>query len=155
MSVPRARRSVPAMPTTLDLRLSMAVAGDVMRSPVLTCDPTTDLVEVASRMAREHVHCIVVDASTHDHAVDGHEWEFVTALDVVRGAATGAATSRAGDVASGRAVTVRATDDLDAVAAVLAENDSTHALVVSDGAPVGMLSGLDLVQVLSGAERLS
>lgn len=126
-----------------------------MRSPLITCDPTTDLQEVATMMVRDHVHCIVVDGSTHDHAVDPTEWAFVTDLDVVRGTATATRKHRAGDVASGRAVVVAATQDLNDVAAILADNESSHAIVVDDGEPVGMLSGLDLVTILAGKARLS
>ena len=92
--LPRACSVVPMESTAtsgsyLTPSFEHARVADAMRPRVLTCDPDTPLVNVAQRMASEHVHAIVVLLETA--APDGdarRPWKIVTDHDVLRSAAS-------------------------------------------------------------------
>ena len=94
-----------------------ARVADAMRPRVLTCDPETLLVNVAQRMASEHVHAIVVLLETvdPDGETSRRPWAVVTDHDVLRSAAS-IAHRTAGDVATGEVLLARPDDRLPDVA---------------------------------------
>jgi CBS domain-containing protein len=141
------------MNATLRQTLAGACARDVMHAPIVACDPATDLHDVAVEMARHRIHAVVVDGISHDRPGDRLVWAVLSDLDLVRAAADLATGATAGEVAATAAVCVDDTDDLVVVAAVLAENDCSHAVVTSEDRPVGIVSTLDLVAALATAER--
>ena len=128
-----------------------ARVADAMRPRVLTCDPATPLVNVAQRMASEHVHAIVVLLETvdPDGEISRRPWAVVTDHDILRSAAF-IADRTAGDVATGEVLLARPDDRLPDVAERMLEHDTSHAVVVEPrtGRPVGVLSTLDIAGIL-------
>jgi CBS domain-containing protein len=94
-------------------------------------------------MARHRVHAIVV-FGTDDRL---RPWGVVSDLDLV--AAIGTAAN-AGAVATSPVITVTPELALEHAATLMAENETTHLLVVSDmGLPVGVISSLDVARALA------
>jgi CBS domain-containing protein len=123
--------------------LHTGTVGEVMTPGVLTCLPLTPLRDVARMMARHRVHAIVV-FSTNDRL---HPWGVVSDLDLVAAIGTEA---NAGAVAASPVVTVTADLSLEHAARLLAENETTHLLVISDGGlPIGIVSTLDIARAFA------
>jgi CBS domain-containing protein len=153
----RRARSVAPMDVTdssgsyLTPSFDHARVADAMRPRVLTCDPETLLVNVAQRMASEHVHAIVVMLETvdPDGETSHRPWAVVTDHDVLRSAAS-IAHRTAGDVATGEVLVARPDERLPDVAERMLEHGTSHAVVVEPrtGRPVGVLSTLDIAGIL-------
>lgn len=127
--------------TFSDLRTG--TVGEAMTPGVLTCLPVTPLRDVARMMARHRVHAIVV-FGTDDRL---HPWGVISDLDLVGAIGTGA---HAGSVAASPVITVTPELALEHAATLMAENETTHLLVVSDtGLPVGVISSLDVARALA------
>jgi CBS domain-containing protein len=128
-----------------------ARVADAMRPRVLTCDPETPLVNVAQRMASEHVHAIVVLLETvdPDGAIDRRPWAVVTDRDVLR-SAPAIAGRTAGEAATGEVLLAQPDERLPDVAQRMLEHGTSHAVVVEPrtGRPVGVLSTLDIAGIL-------
>ena len=123
--------------------LHTGTVGEVMTPGVLTCLPVTPLRDVARMMARHRVHAIVV-FGTDDRL---RPWGVVSDLDLVGAVGTSA---NAGSVAASPIVTVTPELALEHAATLMAENETTHLLVVSDmGLPVGVISSLDVARALA------
>jgi len=126
--------------------LRTGTVGEAMTPGVLTCLPLTPLRDVARMMARHHVHAIVVFA-TDDRL---HPWGVVSDLDLVAAIGTEA---NAGAIAGSPVVTVTVDFSLEHAARLLAENETTHLLVISDvGLPVGVISTLDIARAFAAEE---
>jgi CBS domain-containing protein len=125
-----------------------AKVSDAMRAGVMTCAPDTPLVTVARMMATNHIHSVIVTGA--DGGGDGAPWGIVSDLDVVRSA--GEAEERsAGEVCATEVVTVSADESLERAAQLMAEHENAHLVVVDGGAPVGVISTLDIAGVLAWA----
>jgi CBS domain-containing protein len=128
-----------------------ARVADAMRPRVLTCDPQTNMVTVAQRMASEHVHAIVVLRETvdADGAIGRRAWGILTDRDVLRCAAE-IDDRTAEDIASGEVLLVHPDDRIDDVAARMLDQHTSHAVVVEPRTdrPVGVLSTLDIAGIL-------
>ena len=129
--------------TTVATELRTGTVGEAMTPGVLTCLPVTPLRDVARMMARHRVHAIVVFATGDRH----HPWGVVSDLDLIRSLG---GHGNAGTVATSPVVTVTPDLTLEHAGLLMAENQSTHLLVVSDsGEPVGVLSTLDVARALA------
>jgi CBS domain-containing protein len=129
--------------TVTDPELRTGTVGDAMTPGVLTCLPLTPLRDVARMMARHRVHAIVVFGA--DDRL--HPWGVVSDLDLVAAIGTEA---NAGSVAASPVVTVTPALALEHAARLLAENETTHLLVISDaGLPIGILSTLDIARAFA------
>jgi CBS domain-containing protein len=94
-------------------------------------------------MARHRVHAIIV-FGTDDRL---HPWGVISDLDLVAAIGTHA---NAGTVASSPVVTVTPELTLEHAAKLLAENETSHLLVISDaGLPIGVLSTLDIARAFA------
>jgi len=132
--------------TIVQPELRTGTVGEAMTPGVLTCLPLTPLRDVARMMARHHVHAIVV------FAIDDHmrPWGVVSDLDLVAAIGTEA---NAGTVAASPVVTVTADLTLEHAARLLAENETTHLIVLSDtGLPVGVISTLDIARAYAAEQ---
>ena len=131
--------------TVIHPELGTGTVGEAMTPGVLTCLPVTPLRVVARMMARHRVHAIVV-FTTDDHI---HPWGVVSDLDLVGAIGTHA---NAGSVAGSPVVTVTPELSLEHAATLLAENATSHLLVIAEtGLPIGVLSTLDIARAF-GAE---
>jgi len=126
--------------TVMVSELRTGTVGEAMNPGVLTCLPVTPLRDVARMMVRHRVHAIVV-FGTDDRL---HPWGVVSDLDLIGAIGTGA---NAGSVAASPVITVTPDVALEHAATLMAENEKTHLIVVSDqGLPVGVISTLDVAR---------
>ena len=149
----RRARSVASMDVTdpsgsyLTPSFDHARVADAMRPRVLTCDPETPLVNVAQRMASEHVHAIVVLLETvdPDGEISRRPWAVVTDHDILRSAAfiaTGLLATSRGEVCSPTA------RPLPTSGRMLEHHEPRGVVKPRMGRPVGVLSTLDIAGIL-------
>jgi CBS domain-containing protein len=127
--------------------------ADVMTHPLVTCAGDVLLREVAELMARHRIHCVVVLTGSDPAAPFHRRWALISDLDLVAAAPWDPDGTTAASIAGSPAVVVAPTDSLAAAALCMAENQTTHILVVDPGAdePAGILSALDLAAALAPA----
>ncbi len=121
--------------------------SDAMRHGVLTCQAETPLRTIARMMAEHRIHCIVV---TNLDGVSESAWGIVSDIDVLRSADQDVDKRNASDVAATELLTVGPDETLERAAQLMAEHEVTHAVVVSDQRPIGVLSSLDVAASLAG-----
>jgi CBS domain-containing protein len=119
---------------------------------MLACGAPTTLREVARLMASRRVHCIVVRrAAPGSSRVEG--WALITDADLIDAVADGRLdTLTAGEVATAAMVTISPEATLADAARLMREHGTAHLVVTGrgTGAPVGVLSTLDLAAALTG-----
>lgn len=124
---------------------------NAMHRGVVACIPGTSLREVARMMASARIHAVVVWGDEEDDS-EGI-WGVVSDLDLAEAGARGEIYARqAAGISRTPAVTVRQSADLRAAAELMAQHHVAHLVVVDDerGAPVGVLSTLDLARAIAG-----
>ena len=142
------RQAGGAAMTVTYTELGTGTVGEAMNPGVLTCLPVTPLRTVARMMARHRVHAIVV-FGTDDRL---HPWGVISDLDLVEAIGTHA---NAGTVAASPVVTVTPELTLLHAAKLLAENETSHLLVINDaGLPIGVLSTLDIARAFAAEAGL-
>src|SRR4051794_16477867 len=132
---PRAARVVrprPARPALSTSRLDRVSVGDAMHPGIFTVPAGASLRELATALVDHRVHMLVVD----DAIVDD--------IAIARAAAAGAPTAEPSPIER-----IEFGLTLDVAADTMARTASSHLLVVRDGSPVGVLSDLDVVDVLA------
>ena len=130
-------------------RLRAVRVRDAMTAEIVTCAPDVPLAEVADLMVARRIHSVVVLAPpARDPLGEDLEWSVLSDLDLVAAAPWADGLAGAGSVAASPRVVVRPDDSLAAAALAMAENATTHVLVVGDDddAPVGILSALDVAR---------
>ena len=133
-------------------RIAELQVGDAMHEGVITCDRDTPLTDVAETMARESVHCVVVETGSGE---SGPLWSIVSDLDLVAAATVrDLAEQTAGGSAASPLVLVTPVESLERAAQLMTEHATTHLLVVERPAltPVGVLSTLDIASALAEGE---
>jgi CBS domain-containing protein len=135
---PRAAR--PAISTS---RLDRVTAREAMHLGVFVCSMDATLREIATIMVDRRIHCVGVLESRGPAG-----WEFISDRSLVHAAARGG-LARAADLA-GAALWIEPGATLDEAAAVMVGNGVSHLLVRGgDDMPVGVLSTLDVLDVLA------
>lgn len=129
----------------LTLSYEHATVGDAMRAGVFTCEPGDSLRTVARIMATQHVHCVLVSSDAQPLA------GLVTGLDLLKAAAAGTIDTAA-EAASSPLVTAEPAEPLRAAVTRMAAANATHAIVVRDGQPVGVLSAADVAGIIAWGE---
>ena len=127
----------------------MTTAREIMTSPVQCCDEGDSLVDVAKALQQHGVGSLPVKAA------DGSLVGMVTDRDIVTKAiAEGrdVATTTAGDLASGKVVTVEANDSAEQAGKALADNQIRRVPVMDGRDVVGMISQADIARSLSNGE---
>ena len=137
------------------LTLASAKVADAMTIGVINCTPETPLSEVARLMAKYRVHAVFVYDYRDEDGEDLELWGLVSDLDVVAGAWAGIEERTAGDSAVAPLVTVRSDDPLEHAAQLMAEHGVSHLAVMDEGSgrPVGVLSSLDIAQLIADVPR--
>jgi CBS domain-containing protein len=101
-------------------------------------------------MASHHVHSVVVGGIATDGVQGDHlVWRLVSDMDLVRAAETGIEGRTAEDVARSQAITVDPSTPLAAAARLMDVHNTSHLIVTSGGAPIGVLSSLDIAGALA------
>ena len=123
--------------------LDAITVDEAMHRGIVTCAPTASLREVAELLAEHSVHCAVV-AGDPGRTL----WGIVADVDLMRGLGS-AVPLAAGNLAALDVVTVTPQDELRHAAQLMAEHDTAHLIVVEAGAPVGILSTLDVARAVT------
>jgi CBS domain-containing protein len=135
------------------LRLAHTTVAEAMHAGVIACERETPLDEVAATMAREHVHCVVVDSGSGE----GREpWGIVSDLDLVAAATVRELDEQtAGGTAATPVLLVSPRETLERAAQLMTEHTTSHLVVVEPrtGRPVGVLSTIDLAAKLTRDDR--
>jgi CBS domain-containing protein len=118
---------------------------DVMRPGVITCMSDDGMVRVASIMAANGIHAVVVAGSA------GAVPMVVTDLELVR-AALEQPDARAADIAREPVASLSADASVDQAVATMAERYVAHVLVTepASGDPAGVVSSFDIAAVVGG-----
>jgi CBS domain-containing protein len=129
-----------------DLRVA-----DVMHPGVVSCAFEAPLRTVARMLSAYRIHTVVVFAE--HRAADPGSWAVVSDVDVLRAGLDGDVDrTTAGDAAGTPVVMVAPEDTLDHAARLMAEQGTTHLIVVDRHSerPLGVVSTLDLTKALAG-----
>ncbi len=132
-------------------RIDRLLVDDVMHRGVITCEREARLSEVAATMAREHVHCVVVESGSGEA---GPPWGIVSDLDLVAAATVRELDQQsAGGSAATPVVTVSPDETLERAAQLMTEHNTAHLIVVDPEQllPVGVLSTIDIAGGLAEA----
>lgn len=134
-------------------RIGTLRVAEAMHAGVFTCEREALLSEVAAQMARELVHCIVVESGSGDA---GPPWGIVSDLDLVAAATVRDLDQQtAGGSAATPVVMVSPAETLERAAQLMTEHGTAHLVVVDPRQqfPIGVLSTLDIAGTLAqGAE---
>ena len=128
--------------------LASTRVSEAMRHGVLTCQAETPLRVIAGMMAEHRIHSVVV---TNLDGVSETAWGIVSDIDLLRAAPENVDERRASEVAGTELLTVEPDESLERAAQMMAEHDVNHAVVVSAGRPIGVLSSLDVAESLARA----
>jgi CBS domain-containing protein len=122
---------------------SVATVGEVMSSPVLTVEPTATLREAARQMARRRLGAALVPQA------DGDAISIITERDVLVSLGAGEDPDRelVGTHATRDVVFAAPSWTIQEAAVTMIRGDFRHLIVLSGGAPVGVLSLRDVVRV--------
>jgi CBS domain-containing protein len=146
----RTLRPAPARPLVSAAALSQARAAEVMHAGVITCTADASLAAIARTMAAYRVHCVAVAGV--DRRRELYTWGLIGDLDLVRALARGAQDEPAGTIAVTEPLAVEESEPLDRVAALMVNHDTSHVVVVGpNGLPTGIVSTLDVAEILAGA----
>ena len=134
---------------THQTRISRRLVADAMHEGVFACEREAPLSEVAATMARELVHCVVVDSGSGEA---GPPWGIVSDLDVVAAALVRDLDDQsAGGSAGAPVVMVPPDETLERAAQLMTEHGTAHLIVVDRDRqrPIGVLSTLDIAASLT------
>ncbi len=141
----------PSSPTSRTIAVS-----DLMHSGVISCPPETPFREVASLMAENTAHCVVVDGLARGPHHSGHlVWGTVSDVELMRAVASGQLDGAAGEAAIGELVTVSPDESMERAAQIMGEQDCSHLIVVApdSGKPQGVISSLDIARGVAWGSR--
>ena len=129
--------------------LAQATVAEAMTPGVIACGAGATLEEVARLMASYRVHAVAVYRPDGEPRV----WAFVSDADILAAVGiAGFARLTAGAIAGTEPLMVDAEQSLAEAARLLAEHQCTHAVVLRDGEPAGVVSSLDVIRLI-GARR--
>jgi CBS domain-containing protein len=138
---------------TRDLRIGELRVAAAMHAGVHTCDREAPLSEVAATMARELIHCVVVESGSGE---SGPPWGIVSDLDLVAAAMVRDLDEQtAGGSAATPVVMVAPHETLQRAAQLMTEHGSSHLIVVEpqQQLPIGVLSTIDIAALLARQDR--
>jgi CBS domain-containing protein len=128
-------------------RIDALRVNDVMHRGVFTCEREARLSEVAATMAREHVHCVVVESGNVEA---GPPWGIVSDLDLVAASTVrDLGQQSAGGSAATPVVTVSPNETLGRAAQLMTEHNTAHLIVVDRELPIGVVSTIDIAAGLA------
>ena len=124
--------------------LGSACVGDVMSSPIVSCQSDVPLGEVAALMSGHRIHAVVVIGDPARGEDDPHAWRIISEADLLHAVALDTHAVVAGRIAASPLVTVGRDASLLEAALLMSEHETTHIIAVDDGHPVGIVSALDI-----------
>ena len=132
-------------------QLHRVSAGEAMHRGVLSVPFQTPLTKVAEMMARYRMHCVVALDERGEYQT--RYWGLIPAAELVRIATTQDLEDRtAGGSMTSQVVTVEPADSVHDAAELMSDHEVDHVIVVDpvSDRPVGVISTLDVAQVLAG-----
>lgn len=142
-------------PTTTEqaqLRAMVATTvSDVMHPTIVSCSKSASAATVARLMADARVHCIPVVSPGQDGSGAPRIWGIISDLDILAAATRPDPPATAADLAAEAVVSVRPSMSLSDAAQAMVKHHAHHVIVVDpeQHLPVGILSALDLAEVLA------
>lgn len=137
-------------------QLSEVTVGEVMTAGIIDCPPQTPLNDVASLMAENSIHAVMVEGLARGRD-RGEElvWGVVSDVDLMRAAATTGLGGDAGAVAATEIVTIERGESVQRAAQLMGEHDCSHLIVIdpASGRPLGVVSSLDVARALVRESR--
>jgi nucleotide-binding universal stress UspA family protein/CBS domain-containing protein len=118
---------------------------NALQLSLIECRADADVPTVARAMADNRVHCVVVRGTEPDG------WSIVSDLDLMSAVRPELAGATAGQLAASDALIVDPADTLEHAAQLMAEHETSHAVVVDPVTrrPIGILSTLDVARFLA------
>jgi CBS domain-containing protein len=129
--------------------LATATVRDVMSAPIVTCRTEDAIADVARTMSAAGIHCVVVVGDEGPDGEPGRPWRILSDADLVAAAPFDVGTTLAGWIAGTPIRTVDVGEPLQHAALLMAQEKAAHLIAVSDGRPVGIVSGADVVRSLA------
>jgi CBS domain-containing protein len=123
-----------------------ARVSEAMHPGVVSSTPETSLRALAQTMAQHHIHSVVITGLAESSQ---QGWGLVTDVDLLRAAGGDLDTREARDIAHTDAPVVSPDDTLARAAELMAEQRTSHLIVVDHGDAVGVLSSLDVAGILA------
>ena len=130
--------------------LASIAVSEAMHRGVITCPPSTPLVEVATTMFRKRVHCVVVCENGCEAGTG--VWALLSDLDLIAAAGVRPVDEQTAEgSAASPVVQVAPNDTLEHAAQLMTEYATSHLVVVEPDTdhPVGVLSTLDIARAIS------
>ena len=124
---------------------------EVMNVGVIDCPPRTPLHEVASLMAENSVHCVIVDGLERDpHGGERFVWGAISDIDLMRAVTSGGMDREAGEIAATEIVTIERGEQVQRAARLMCEHECSHLIVTDPDSdrPLGVVSTLDVARAL-------
>src|SRR6185503_1582000 len=112
---------------------------------LIECPADASTRAVARTMAEHNVHCVIV------RGIEPHGWGIVSDLDLMASLRPELSNATAGQLAATDSLVVDPADSLEHAAQLMAEHQTTHAIVVDPvtNRPIGILSTLDVARFLA------
>ena len=132
-------------------RLHRVSAADAMHRGVLSVPFQTPLTKVTQMMARYRIHCVVALEERGEYQT--RYWGLIPAAELVRIATDGDLEDRtAGGSIQAPVYTVEPADSVHDAAQLMSDHEVDHVIVVDpvSDRPLGVISTLDVIQVLAG-----
>jgi CBS domain-containing protein len=126
-----------------------ATVGDAMHPGILTCDRDATRAEIAWTMAVHRVHCVAVMAPARNGSGERYVWGIVSDLDLLGSALDASVEPTAQDLAGQPIISVERTTPLRQAAELMHDQRVNHLIVTEAAQPVGILSSLDIAQILA------
>ncbi|HWY90613.1 MAG TPA: CBS domain-containing protein [Solirubrobacteraceae bacterium] len=143
---------------SLPAHFSELAVAEVMHSGVIDCPPQTPLHEVASLMAENNVHFVIVDGLARGpHHTEQLVWGAISDIDLMRAVGTGSTDGEAGEIAATEIVTIERGEEVQRAAQLMGKHECSH-LIVTDpdsGRPLAVVSSLDVARALVWGVRPS
>jgi CBS domain-containing protein len=125
-----------------------------MRPGILSCHSDAALTEVADTMATHRVHAVVVRGMRNAALLDDAEARgLISDVDLVRAIADESRHRTAGEIARTDDNAIDPQAPLVEATRLMAEHGTAHLIVVRDGEPIGMVSGLDIAAAIARGGR--
>jgi CBS domain-containing protein len=140
---------VPLHGSFLAPSFDRATVADAMHPGILTCERGATRAEIAWTMAAHRVHCVAVMAPAQDGSDEPYVWGIVSDLDLLGSALDPTLEPTAQDLAGQPIISVERTTPLRQAAELMHEHRASHLVVTEVGRPIGILSSLDVAQILA------
>lgn len=140
---------VPLHGSFLAPPFAQATVADAMHPGILTCDRDATRAEIAWTMAVHRVHCVAVMAPPRNGSGEQYVWGIISDLDLLGSALDPTLEPTARDLAAQPVISVERTAPLRDAAELMRDQRVSHLIVTDARRPVGILSSLDIAQILA------